>query len=150
MARQEALGRAHRGTRKGTSQAARNPRLGLSVMVNETWYSLGASTMVDDEWEVGPRASRFSPRAFLGRDWPYIAMLALAVIGVAYTSTARQAMTTYWIVLAPFFGVICVITRWRDVEGKAPHWQLIQTQTLHWVAVLVAMYLVFVADVKQM
>jgi hypothetical protein len=119
-------------------------------MVNETWYSLGASTMVDDEWEVGPRASRFSPRAFLGRDWPYIAMLALAVIGVAYTSTARQAMTTYWIVLAPFFGVICVITRWRDVEGKAPHWQLIQTQALHWVAVLVAMYLVFVADVKQM
>ena len=54
--------------------------------------------MVDDEWEVAPRASRFSPRAFLGRDWPYIAMLALAVIGVAYTSTARQAMTTYWIV----------------------------------------------------
>lgn len=72
-------------------------------MVNETWYSLGASTMVDDEWEVGPRASRFSPRAFLGRDWPYIAMLALAVIGVAYTSTARQAMTTYWIILAPFY-----------------------------------------------
>jgi hypothetical protein len=33
----------------------------------------------------------------------------------------------YWIVLAPFFGVICVITRCRDVEGKAPHWQLIQT-----------------------
>ncbi|MFZ3327520.1 MAG: hypothetical protein WA231_17270 [Methylocella sp.] len=106
--------------------------------------------MVDDQWELGPRASRFSLRAFLIRDWPYIAMLALAVIGVAYTSTARQAMTTYWIVLAPFFGVICVITRWRDVEGKAPHWQLIQTQALHWVAVLVAMYLVFVADVKQM
>jgi hypothetical protein len=63
---------------------------------------------------------------------------------------SRQSMTTYWIVLAPFYGVICVITRWRYIEGKAPRWQLIQTQTLHWVAVIVAMYLVFVADVRQM
>jgi hypothetical protein len=69
--------------------------------------------MVDDEWEVGPRASRFSLRAFLIRDWPYLAMLALALFGVAYTSIARQSMTHYWIVLAPFYGVICVIARRR-------------------------------------
>jgi hypothetical protein len=107
--------------------------------------------MVDYESDDdGPKASRFSLRAFLIRDSPYFAMLALALFGVAYTSTARQAMTTYWIVLAPFFAVICVITRWRDVKGKAPHWHLIQTEALHWLAVLVAMYLVFVADVKQM
>ena len=43
-----------------------------------------------------------------------------------------------------------MITRWRNVEGKAPHWHLIQTEALHWIAVIVAMYLVFVADVKQM
>jgi hypothetical protein len=105
--------------------------------------------MVDDEWEVGPRASRLSLRDFLVRDWPYFAMLALALFGVAYTSVARQSMTNYWIVLVPFFAVICVFTRWRDVEGKAPHWHLIQTEALHWIAVLLAMYLVFVADVKQ-
>ncbi len=98
--------------------------------------------MADDEWEVGPQASRFSLRAFLIRDWPYLAMLALAVIGVAYTSIAGQAMTTFWIVLSPFFAVICAITRWRDIQGPKLHWQLIQTQALHWVAVLVAMYLV--------
>ena len=105
--------------------------------------------MVDDEWEVGPRASRFGLRAFLIRDWPYLTMLALALFGVAYTSIARQSMTTYWIVLAPFFAVICVITRWRDVESTEAHWHLIQTEALHWVAVLVAMSIVFVADVKQ-
>jgi hypothetical protein len=118
-------------------------------MVNETWYYLGACTMVDDELDEGPRASRFRLRAFLVRDWPYIAMLALAVIGVAYTSISRQAMTTYWIVLAPFFAVICVITRWRDIQGPKLHRQLIQTQALHWVAVILAMSLVFVSDVKQ-
>jgi hypothetical protein len=106
--------------------------------------------LVDDEWEVGPRASRFSLRAFLIRDWPYLAMLALALFGVAYTSIARQSMTNYWIVLAPFYGVICVITRWRDIEGKALRWQLIRTEALHWVAVIFAMSIVFVADVKQM
>ena len=106
--------------------------------------------MVDYESDDDdPKASRFSLRAFLIRDWPYLAMLALALFGVAYTSIARQAMTHYWIVLAPLFAVICVITRWREVEGKAPHWHLIQTEALHWVAVLVAMYIVFVADVKQ-
>ena len=107
--------------------------------------------MVDYESDDdGPKASRFSLRAFLIRDWPYLAMLALALFGVAYTSVARQAMTNYWIVLAPFYGVICVVTRWRNVEGTAPHWRLIQTEALHWVAVIFAMSVVFVADVKQM
>jgi hypothetical protein len=78
--------------------------------------------MVDYESDDdGRKTSRFSMRGFLIRDWPYFAMLALALFGVARTSIARQSMTTYWIVLAPLFAVICVITRWRDVEGKTPH-----------------------------
>ncbi len=97
-----------------------------------------------------PKASRFSLRAFLIRDWPYLAMLALALFGVAYTSIARQAMTDYWIVLAPFYGVICVITRWKYIEGNPLRWHLVQTEVLHWVAVIFAMSIVLVADVKQM
>jgi hypothetical protein len=107
--------------------------------------------MVDYESDDdGSKASRFSIRAVLIKDWPYFTMLGLALFGVAYTSVARQAMTNYWIALAPFFAVICVITRWRDVAVKERHWQLIRTEAIHWVAVLVAMYLVFVSDVKQM
>ncbi|MBI1867823.1 MAG: hypothetical protein HYS06_05960 [Methylocystis sp.] len=107
--------------------------------------------MADHESNApSPPASRFSARAFFLRDWPYLAMLVLALFGVAYTSVTRQAITTYWLILIPFFGVICVVARWRDVEGREPHWRLIQTQALHWVAVILATYLVFVADVKQM
>ena len=47
------------------------------------------------------KASHFSLRGFLIRDWPYFTMLGLALFGVAYTSVARQAMTNYWIVVAP-------------------------------------------------
>ncbi|MGH6841639.1 MAG: hypothetical protein ACREDV_06035 [Methylocella sp.] len=96
------------------------------------------------------KASHFSLRGFLIRDWPYLAMMTLALFGVAYTSITRQAVSNYWIVVVPFFAVICVITRWRDVEGKAAHWRLIQTEALHWVAVLIAMYVVFNASVKNM
>jgi hypothetical protein len=116
MARQEALGRVSMNSKRALAQAARNPRLGLSVMVNKTWYYLGASTMVDDEWEVGPRASRFSLRAFLIRDWPYLAMLALALFGVAYTSIARQSMTHYWIVLAPFYADFDLLERTTQIS----------------------------------
>jgi hypothetical protein len=75
-------------------------------------------------------------------------MLVLALFGVAYTNFARQAMTGYWMGLAPVF--ICVILRWQGTEGSQAHVRLIATQALHWTAVVSAMYLVFVADVKQM
>lgn len=97
-----------------------------------------------------PKASRAGLRAFFLRQWPYFTMLFLALFGVAYTSVARQPMTTYWIVLAPFFGLICVATGWRDAENAEARFRLVRTQVLHWGGVLLAMYLVFIGDVKQM
>ncbi|HEY8008270.1 MAG TPA: hypothetical protein VIE66_16075 [Methylocella sp.] len=92
----------------------------------------------------------FSLRSIVARDWPYVLMLVLAIFGVAYTNFARQAMTGYWIILAPVFGLICVAARWRQHESSRSQVKLIVTQALHWTAVVFAMYLVFVADVKQM
>ena len=97
-----------------------------------------------------PDASRFSLRAFFAREWPYLLVLILALFGVAYTSFSRSPMTNYWIALAPFIGVICVITRWQDAKDKEQRLRLIWTQALHWVAVLLAMRLMFVADVGRM
>ena len=97
-----------------------------------------------------PDASRMNPRALLAREWPYLLMLILALFGVAYTSFAQTPMTIYWIALAPFIGAICIITRWRDVEGREQRLRLLCTQALHWGAVLLAMHLMFVADVRRM
>jgi hypothetical protein len=97
-----------------------------------------------------PNDKRFGFRGILIRDWPYFVMLLLALFGVAYTNFARQAMTSYWIGLAPLFGLICVAARWRAIEGGKSHARLIVSQALHWAAVIFAMYLVFVADVKHM
>ena len=97
-----------------------------------------------------PDASRFNPRAFLMREWPYLAILVLSLFGVAYTSVAQRPMTTYWLAFAPFIGIICVVTGWQNTQSREMHLRLIWTQVLHWVAVLMAMNLVFVADVGQM
>jgi hypothetical protein len=77
-------------------------------------------------------------------------VLILALFGVAYTSFAKTSLTMYWIALTPFVGIICVLTRWRDAESREQRMRLIWTQVLHWVAVLVAMHLMFVADVARM
>ncbi len=107
--------------------------------------------MVDYESDdYGPKASRSSLRSFFIRDWPYIVMLVLAIFGVAYASTAPQAMTNYWTILGPIFAIICVAAQWRDVEGPAAHWHLIWTQAFHWIAVILAMSLVLLVSVKRM
>jgi hypothetical protein len=107
--------------------------------------------MVDPQPDhPAPDAWQFNPRAFLLSEWPYLLILILAIFGVAYTSFAKTPLTTYWIVLAPFIGIICVVTRWRDAQGREERLRLIWTQVLHWGAVLLAMRLMFVADVNRM
>jgi len=62
--------------------------------------------MVDPQPDnPAPDARRFT-RAFLVREWPYLLVLILVIFGVAYTSFSKTPITTYWIVLAPFIGLI--------------------------------------------
>src|SRR4029453_5322960 len=84
------------------------------------------------------------------RDWPYLLMLTLALAGVARTSIGQSGMTSYWVGLAPVFGIICVAVHWRDIGGPVQHRKLLGSQALHWAAAMFAMYLVFMTSVKQM
>ncbi|MGY3450515.1 LPXTG cell wall anchor domain-containing protein [Bradyrhizobium sp. USDA 4353] len=88
--------------------------------------------------------------AVFAREWPYLAILVLALLGIAYSSYARTPITIYWMVLAPFVGAVCISTRWRGAGTRAEQLRLIQTQTLHWLAVLGAIRLMFIADVDRM
>ncbi|ABE39110.1 conserved hypothetical protein [Rhodopseudomonas palustris BisB5] len=103
-------------------------------------------TMLDDDtspwrkWHSG-----FG--GFLLRDWPYVLMLLLSLGGVAYTSFTQTEM--YWILLTPLFGLVCVITRWPQVEGREERMHLLVSQGLHWAAVLVAMELMSLQVLRQ-
>lgn len=92
----------------------------------------------------------FKPRNFLRHEWPYLLVLVLAMFGIAYTSFARTPMTLYWIILGPLIGAICVVSRWPELSTRDERVRLVWTQVAHWAAVLVAIRLVFIADVERM
>jgi hypothetical protein len=92
----------------------------------------------------------WNPRALLKREWPYLLVLALALFGIAYTSFSRSPMGVYWMVLAPLIGVLCVVTAWPDARDRNEHLRLLWTQALHWLAVVLAMHLMFMTDVVRM
>lgn len=88
--------------------------------------------------------------AFLAQNWPYVLMLVLALSGVAMTSLARQAMTLYWVLLAPLFALLSIYARWRDVGPGGSRWTLVRVEISHWLSVMVAMYLTLIGGVRQM
>jgi hypothetical protein len=87
---------------------------------------------------------------FLWQQLPYIAALVLAIAGVAYTNVSHQPLVGYWEFLALAIGVVCVVTKWPEIQGKEAQLRLIWTQALHWVAVLVTMNIMLVSGVQQL
>src|SRR5215470_10092300 len=87
---------------------------------------------------------------FLWQQLPYIVALVLAIAGVAYTNASHQPLVGYWEFLALAIGVVCVMTKWPEIEGREAQFRLIWTQALHWVAVLITMNIMLVSGVQQM
>ena len=86
---------------------------------------------------------------FLWRQLPFIVVLVLAIAGVAYTNISHQPLIGYWEFLALAVGVVCLVTKWPELEDKQARFRLIWTQAVHWIAVLVAMNIVLVSRVQQ-
>jgi hypothetical protein len=93
---------------------------------------------------------RFRDAGFLQGKLPYIAVLALAVSGVAYTNVSHQPLVGYWEFLALATGILCVVTEWENAEDRQARFRLIWTQALHWVAILVTMNIVLLSGVRQL
>jgi hypothetical protein len=77
-------------------------------------------------------------RNWLVQDSPYIAMLLLALFGVTFHMPA-----TYWVVLTPLFGIICVAAGWRHFERQEDRLQLAYTQALSWFALIFTIYVLY-------
>jgi hypothetical protein len=87
---------------------------------------------------------------FLQKQLPYIAVLTLAISGVAYTNISRQPLVGYWEFLALAMGILCVVTEWAELDEKQVRFRLIWTQALHWAAVLVTMNVMLLPGVQQL
>jgi hypothetical protein len=81
---------------------------------------------------------------------PYLAMLVLAVGGVAYTSLAPGRSTGFWQVLVVIFALFCIAAGWRRASGSNVRSRLVLTQALHWGALLVCMQVLYLPNVQRM
>ena len=79
---------------------------------------------------------------------PYLIVLILTLVGVAYTSINKKPLVYYWEALAVLTGVLCVMSGWRDAGDRRV--RLVWTQALHWAAFLGTMNLLLYTDVQQM
>ena len=93
---------------------------------------------------VHPKAS------FLRRKLPYVAVLALAIAGVAYTNISHRPISGFWEVLAIAIGIVCVVTEWPGVENRKARFRLVWTQALHWTTFLVMMNIMLLSGVQSM
>ncbi|MEH2481834.1 membrane-associated HD superfamily phosphohydrolase [Nitrobacteraceae bacterium AZCC 2146] len=106
---------------------------------------------IDLQQSKGMPPSTNSGRAsFLWQQLPYLVALVLAIAGVAYTNISRQPLVGYWEFLALAIAVVCVVTKWPELNNKRAQFRLIWTQALHWVAVLATMNIILLSGVQQL
>ena len=70
---------------------------------------------------------------------PYLLLLILTIVGVAYTSLNKHPLVNYWEILAVATGAVCVLSGWPHAPTRNDRVRLVWTQVLHWAAFLVAM-----------
>jgi hypothetical protein len=106
------------------------------------------------ELRVSEQADKPSSRPghmrFLARQLPYIVVLLLAIVGVAYTNISHQPLVGYWELLTLAIGVVCIVSELPKVDDKQARFQLILRQALHWGAILVAMNIMLSSGVQQL
>jgi hypothetical protein len=91
-----------------------------------------------------------SRSGFLRSQLPFLAILALAIIGVAYTNISHRPLVGYWEFLGIMTGLACVLTVWGETDDRDARMRLIWTQAIHWAAVLVAMNVLLLSGVQQL
>jgi hypothetical protein len=89
-------------------------------------------------------------RSLLRSQLPFLAILALAIVGVAYTNISHRPLVGYWEFLGILTGLECVLTVWGDIDDKHARMRLVWTQAVHWAAVLVAMNVVLLPGIQRL
>ncbi len=107
-----------------------------------------SETKLTQSADISPGHS--SRAGFLYRQLPYIAVLALAIAGVAYTNISHQPLVGFWEFLALTTGVVCVATEWAKTDERQARFRLMWTQAAHWVAILVTMNIMLLSGVQQL
>ena len=103
----------------------------------------------EPEPELKPDPDKFFSMATLLRNLPYMAALALAIFGVAYSNFSGRPINVYWELLAIAMALVCIFTAWPHAPERQTRLTLVWKQVAHWVTILVAMNLVLLQGFQQ-
>ena len=81
---------------------------------------------------------------------PYLIILILTLVGVAYTSVNKKPLVYYWEALAVLTGGLCIVSGWPHAKDGDSRIRLLWTQVLHWAAFVGTMNLLLYTDIQQM
>jgi hypothetical protein len=101
------------------------------------------------EPELEPVPEKFLSMNTVLRNLPFVAALALAIFGVAYSNFSGHPINGYWEFLAIAMGLVCVVTAWPNAPDSQTRLKLVWMQVAHWVTILVAMNLVLLQGFQQ-
>jgi hypothetical protein len=79
---------------------------------------------------------------------PYFAIVVIGVVGICWTSLFRSPTATYWVIMTPITAPLCIAVGWRHLPQGRGRFDMVAIQFGQWAAVLVAMYLIHVSNVR--
>jgi hypothetical protein len=118
-------------------QARPSSQIGLVMTEHNT---AGVSTETRD---------RSRNESLLLRKLPYLALLALTIAGVAFTSVTHTPLIRYWELLAVASAIMCIATGWPKYDRQG-RFELIWKQAAHWLAIIVAMRIILLPSIQTM
>lgn len=97
--------------------------------------------MSDNNSQQTSASAAIGLKRYIGRsDMAFLVLMVLSMIGIGYTDYSALGSTWFWKLMAPLFGITCVISEWPRSTNKR---YLVWTQVLHWGALYGTMELVF-------
>jgi hypothetical protein len=86
-------------------------------------------------------------RRFAVEEMAFVALLVLAIVGMAVADFSAQSGLSYWLVVVPLFGAVSVYSGWRGARARGENvGSVLLRQLLHWGALILAMYLIYVLE----
>jgi len=81
------------------------------------------------------------------RDYVLLALVLLAIGGIAIMDFSAEWGLWYWIAMVPVFGGLSIWLEWHSqMLSSDPHPLHVRTQILHWLVTLLGVLLIFLVD----
>jgi len=78
----------------------------------------------------------------------FIALLVLAIGGMAVEDYSASSGLSYWLVVIPVFGAVSVANGWRRARARGKSVSsVLRSHLLHWSTLVVAVYLIYLLEI---